>query len=165
MRWALLAALAAMLIGLVLAEVLTSDGSDSGGRAAPQLPSQVLVPPRATIASLKGKPAVIHFWASWCDPCRKEAPDIAKLPRELGSRARLVGVDWNDSLDGARRFLKQHHWRFPDLRDESGAVGDRYRLVGLPTTFILDAQGRIRAALPGPQNERSVERALRKLGS
>jgi cytochrome c biogenesis protein CcmG/thiol:disulfide interchange protein DsbE len=162
-RWALFAGLAALVVGLVLAEALTTGGSDAAGRPAPELPGQVLVPPRATIASLKGKPAVIHFWASWCDPCRKEAPDIARLPKALGQRAQLVGVDWNDSLGGARGFLKQHHWRFPDLRDESGAVGDRYRLVGLPTTFILDAQGRIRAALPGPQNERSVERALGKL--
>jgi cytochrome c biogenesis protein CcmG/thiol:disulfide interchange protein DsbE len=165
MRWALYGVLAALVLGLVLAEALTSGGSDAAGRAAPQLPRQVLIPPRATIGSLKGKLAVIHFWASWCDPCRKEAPDIAKLPEALGSRARLVGVDWNDSLGGARGFLKRHHWRFPDLRDESGAVGDRYRLVGLPTTFILDAQGRIRAALSGPQTARSVKRALGKLRS
>jgi cytochrome c biogenesis protein CcmG/thiol:disulfide interchange protein DsbE len=162
-RWALFGVLGALVAGLVLAEALTSGGSGSSGRLAPELPSQVLVGPRVTIGELKGRPAVIHFWASWCDPCRREAADIAKLPGALGSRARLVGVDWNDSLGGARTFLKQHHWRFPDLRDESGTVGDHYRLAGLPTTFIVDAQGRIRAALPGPQNARSVERALRNL--
>ncbi|MEN3336765.1 MAG: cytochrome c biosis protein CcmG, thiol:disulfide interchange protein DsbE [Acidobacteriota bacterium] len=165
MRPALLATLAALVVALILVEVLTAGGSDAGGRPAPKLPAQVLVPPRATISSLRGRSAVIHFWASWCDPCRKEAADIARLPRALESRARLVGVDWNDGVAGARRFLRQHHWRFPNLRDESGAVGDNYRLVGLPTTFIVDKAGRIRATLPGPQTERSVRRALGKLRS
>jgi cytochrome c biogenesis protein CcmG/thiol:disulfide interchange protein DsbE len=164
-RPALLATVVALVVAVVLVEVLTAGGGDAGGRPAPKLPTQVLVPPRATISALRGRPSVIHFWASWCDPCRKEAADIAKLPRALGSRARLVGVDWNDGLAGARRFLRQHRWRFPNLRDESGAAGDSYRLVGLPTTFIVDETGRIRAALPGPQTERSVERALGRLRS
>jgi cytochrome c biogenesis protein CcmG/thiol:disulfide interchange protein DsbE len=163
-RWLALAAFAGLVGGLIVIEGLTA-GVDqhARGRAAPELPTQVLVPPRATIKSLHGKPAVIHFWASWCDPCRSEAPEVARLSGVLGTRARLVGVDWNDSAGGARSFIQRHRWRFRNLRDASGTTGDRFRLAGLPTTFVLDARGRIRATLHGPQTIASIRHVLRQL--
>jgi cytochrome c biogenesis protein CcmG, thiol:disulfide interchange protein DsbE len=144
---------------LVVAEVVTG-GSDSARRAAPTLPRQVLVPPRATLASLRGRPAVINFWASWCGPCRKEAPELARLQSALGPRARLVGVNWNDGASGARAFIRKYGWRFPNVRDADGLVGNRYGLSGLPTTFVLDSRGRIVTALRGPQTLASFERAV-----
>jgi thiol-disulfide isomerase/thioredoxin len=148
----------------VLAEVLSGgSGGAQASRPAPALPSQVLVAPRATIASLRGKPAVIHFWASWCGPCHREARDMAGLPAALGQRARVVGVDWNDSVGGARTFIRRNAWRFENLRDATGAVGDHFELTGLPTTYVLDARGRIRATLRGPQTAASVRRALADL--
>ena len=154
---------AALVIGALAAvEVATQNGGgDRGARTAPALPSVVLTPPRTTIASLRGRPALINFWASWCGPCDKEAPELARLSHRLRGRATLVGVDWNDALSGARHFISKNHWSFPNLRDGDGTVGNRYGLSGLPNSFVLDPTGRIVRILRGPQTVATFERALR----
>jgi len=74
-------------------------------------------------------------------------------------------VDWSDGLSGARAFIRSHSWTFPNVRDAEGTVGNAYRLTGLPSTFVLDAHGRIRAVLRGPQDEGSLTRALASVKS
>jgi peroxiredoxin len=67
-------------------------------------------------------------------------------------------------LDGARAFIREYGWTFPVLRDPSGVVGDRFRLNGLPTTYILDPQGQITETLIGPQTASGLQQALRSAG-
>jgi cytochrome c biogenesis protein CcmG, thiol:disulfide interchange protein DsbE len=154
---------AALVIGALAAiEVLTSGDADRDRRKAPALPAEVLPPPRATLASLRGKPAVVNFWASWCGPCDKEAPELRRFSRRLHGRGTLVGVDWNDALAGAHKFIGKNGWTFPNLRDGDGVAGNRYGLSGLPNTFVLDADGRIVKVLRGPQTVAGLERALRE---
>lgn len=132
-------------------------------RAAPALPSRVLEPPAKTIAQLRGRPVIVHFWASWCGPCQHEAPELARLARELHGRATLVGVDYTDAAGSARAFIAKHDWRFPILADPNGVTGDAYGLSGLPTTFLLDADGRIVKRLTGPQTAAGLLRAVARL--
>lgn len=157
-----LAILAVVVVALVAAELL-SGGASSGTkrRAAPALPARVLVPPRPTLASLRGKPAIVHFWASWCGPCREEAPELARLTGELHGRARLVGVDYSDSIANARKFVARNRWTFPIVVDQNGDAATKYDLAGLPTTFVLDAQGRIVKRLVGPQSVAGLLAALK----
>jgi thiol-disulfide isomerase/thioredoxin len=146
------------VIGVVL---LSGKSNRFGtGRAAPQLPTRVLVPPKVTLASLRGRPAAINFWASWCSPCHKEAPELEQVARQLGGRARLVGIDWTDGAGAARSYVQQYELTYPNLIDSSGATGSKFGLNGLPTTFILDPQGRITDVLRGPQTADSLLRAL-----
>jgi thiol-disulfide isomerase/thioredoxin len=152
-------ALAAVAVLLVVG--LGSAGSTSR-RQAPALPPQVLNGPKVTLASLRGDKVVLNFWASWCGPCKKEAPELVKLSRELPSGVKLVGVDWNDGASGARGFLARSGWTYPVLRDANGDVGNNYRVHGMPTTFILDAKGRIAEQLTGPQTAAGI---LQKLNS
>ncbi|HKP92069.1 MAG TPA: TlpA disulfide reductase family protein [Thermoleophilaceae bacterium] len=157
---------AALVIGALAAvELATSGGGpDDGRRRAPALPAEVLTPPQTTIASLRGKPAVVNFWASWCGPCDKEAPELRRFSRDVRGRAALVGVDWNDELEGAREFIRKNRWSFPNLRDADGVVGNRWGLSGLPNTFVLDADGRIVKVLRGPQTVAQLEAAVRAAG-
>ena len=130
------------------------------GRKAPELPSQVLVPPKVTLASLRGRPAVINFWASWCSPSHKEAPELEQVARQLRGRAPHVGIDWTDGAGAAGSYVQQYELTYPNLIDADGATGRKFGLNGLPTTFILDPQGRITDVLRGPQTADSLLRVL-----
>jgi cytochrome c biogenesis protein CcmG, thiol:disulfide interchange protein DsbE len=165
-RWRVIGGTLAALLALALLAVfgLASDRSASTGRRAPELPRERLAGPPATLASLLagagGRAAVVVFWASWCVPCVREAPALERFAQSAAGRGRMVGVDWSDELSGARSFIRRYSWTFPNLRDSEGLVGNRYRMTGLPTTFVIDARGRIRALLRGPQTEGSLQTAL-----
>jgi peroxiredoxin len=72
----------------------------------------------------------------------------------------VVAVDWDDAGGPARAFVRKHGWTFPVLADTSGAAGESYGLVGLPTSFVLDPRGRIVATFRGPQSEARLRQAL-----
>jgi cytochrome c biogenesis protein CcmG, thiol:disulfide interchange protein DsbE len=162
MRRAALRALAVVAVvgALILIVVLSGTSGSGTRRAAPQLPSEVLVPPRASLESLRGKPAAVNFWASWCEPCRKETPELERLSRSLHGKAGLIGVDYSDARDSAEAFIREFDVTYPVLRDPDGAVGDRYGVTGLPMTAILDPRGRIVQLVRGPQTQDSVREAL-----
>jgi thiol-disulfide isomerase/thioredoxin len=153
---ALILALAAAVIVLALA----LPGAKSTGRQAPQLPRHALRGPAVTLASLKGKPALVNFFASWCAPCIREAHEVQRAYARLAGRANLVAVDWNDGRSSGLAFLKRFGWTMPVLEDSSGLVGDSYGLAGLPTTFVLDSRGRILRRLTGPQSAARLLAAL-----
>ena len=157
-RWVALAGL--VVVALVIAELASGSGSEQTGRAAPPLPTKALRPPAVDLAALRGKPALIDFFASWCEPCEEEAPALRKLAATLGDRATVVAVDWDDAGGPARAFVRKHGWDFPVLADTSGTTGESYGLVGLPTSFVLDPEGRIVATFRGPQSEAKLRQAL-----
>jgi thiol-disulfide isomerase/thioredoxin len=163
-RKLLLSALAAGAVAAVVVLGLASEGSTRLGRPAPELPRERLAGAPVTLADLAaggaGRPALVVFWASWCQPCAREAPALERLSRSARTRGRVVGIDWSDSLPRARAFIHRYGWTFSNLRDGDGSVGNAYRLPGLPTSFVLDARGRIRAVLRGQQDEASFARAL-----
>ena len=149
----------ALVAGLIAFEVGFA-GSGGAPKPAPPLPSAVLQPPKTTLAGLRGKPALVNFWASWCEPCRKEAPELERFDRSLHGAANLVGVDYTDEAGSARDFIDRYGWTFPVLSDPDGTYGARYRFSGLPTTVVLDSQGRIVETLRGPQTVADLRRAL-----
>jgi cytochrome c biogenesis protein CcmG/thiol:disulfide interchange protein DsbE len=153
-------AVVAAIGGDALALFGRDDGSGSVGRPAPTLSAEVLVPPKVTIGSLRGRPAAISFWASWCEPCRQEAPAFARLSRRLKGQASLVGLDWEDDRDAALAFIGEYGWDFPILRAAGGGLASRFGVIGVPATVILDRMGRISEVLQGPQTAGEVERAL-----
>lgn len=151
----------AVIAGVIVLVLLSGTSNRlEAGRPAPPLPSGVLVGPKVTLASLRGKPAAINFWASWCSPCHKEAPELEQAARQLSGRARLVGIDWTDGAGAARSYVRQYELTYPNLIDADGATASKFGLNGLPTTFILDPQGRITDVLRGPQTADSLLRAL-----
>ena len=150
---------AALVIGLVVLEVVTS--GDHEEDEAPPLPAAVLVPPKVTVDSLHGKPAVINFWASWCEPCKEEAPHLQRYHERNRDRVAVVGVSYTDQLPGAKKFIARYGWTFPNLSDPEGLAGAEYDLVGLPVTVVLDSEGRVARRLSGPQTEAKLGAAVR----
>lgn len=157
-RWIAVAGLVVAV--LVVAELASGGGSEGTGRAAPPLPTKALRPPAVDLAALRGKPALVDFFASWCDPCAEEAPTLRRLSAALGDRATVVAVDWDDAGGPARAFVRRNGWDFPVLADTSGTAGESYGLVGLPTSFVLDPGGHIVATFRGPQSEATLRQAL-----
>jgi cytochrome c biogenesis protein CcmG, thiol:disulfide interchange protein DsbE len=154
---AAVAVLALVLFGL-------RGGGARNGRAAPRLPSERLSGAAVSLAALRGHPVLVTFWASWCEPCEHEAAALERFSRGLGTRATLIGVDWSDpSLSAARAFVRRYGWSFPNLRDSRGSTGLAYGVTGLPTTFVLDSAGRVRATLRGPQTQQTLAGALARV--
>lgn len=153
----------ALVIVLVVVGLASSGGRN--GRLAPALPSERLSGSKVTLAALRGHPAIVSFWASWCGPCEQEAPALERFSRSLDGRAALVGVNWEDlSVGNARSFIRRHGWTFPNLRDPDGTVGREYGITTfLPTTFVLDSAGRLQLTLHGPQTEQTLSKALARV--
>ncbi len=160
---AMTTAIAVALVALIVFGLASSKQANAG-RRAPALPSEHLVGPPTTLARLlataHGRASLVTFWASWCEPCRREAGALERFAGSSSGRGRLVAVDWSDALSGARSFLARYRWTFPVLRDADGTVGNDYRLTGLPTTFVLDASGRIGSVLRGPQTTATLAQAM-----
>jgi cytochrome c biogenesis protein CcmG, thiol:disulfide interchange protein DsbE len=159
-RWAAVAAL--VVAAFAAAELASGSGSDNTvGRAAPPLPTKALRPPGVNLAGLRGKPALVDFFASWCGPCAEEAPTLRKLSASLHGKATVVAVDWDDEDSAARAFVRRQGWTFPVLADTTGSVGESYGVnVGLPTSFVLDSEGRIVETFRGPQSVSTLRQAL-----
>lgn len=163
-RFALPAIAVALVACLIAYEALSAGGSGGRGKPSPPLPPTVLQPPKETLASLRGAPALVNFWASWCEECREEAPELRKLQRSLKGEGKLVAVDYTDTESRARAFLRRYGLTLPVLDDPEGIYGARFNLNGLPTTVVLDSQGRIVETLRGPQTVADLRKALREAG-
>lgn len=99
---------------------------------------------RLSLSALAGKPVIINFFASWCDPCQRETPMIARFYRGTMGRPAIVGIDVNDSARAAEAFVRKSGVAYPVAVDPppmKTAIG--YRLPGLPATFFLDSRHRI----------------------
>ncbi len=105
---------------------------------------------RVALGELRGTPVVVNFWASWCDPCRREAPLLERTWRQAHDRGVLfVGLNQQDVLADARRFLRDFGTSYPNVRDPGNEVARRWGIVGLPQTFFIDSDGRVVAHVLG----------------
>jgi cytochrome c biogenesis protein CcmG, thiol:disulfide interchange protein DsbE len=118
------------------------------------------------LASLRNKVVLINFWATWCDPCKRELPRLQRAwQRYRGRDVVFVGVDAQDFDDGARRAIRKYGMTYPVVYDGSGKVLSRYGGLPLPKTFVVDRRGRIVSfhlgELDDPDIRRLVDGALK----
>jgi len=99
---------------------------------------------RVSLAELRGVPVVLNFWASWCPPCRTEAPVLERSWRRMRDQGvLLVGLDMQDLTSDARAFIREVGSTYPNVRDRSDAVARDWGVSGLPETFFLSADGKV----------------------
>jgi cytochrome c biogenesis protein CcmG, thiol:disulfide interchange protein DsbE len=97
-----------------------------------------------SLESLRGQAAVINFWASWCDPCAREADALDAAWREYRSRGLVVvGIDTRDFADDARRFARKYGMTYPLVRDVPAKIWTKYEGTGFPETLVVDREGRL----------------------
>jgi cytochrome c biogenesis protein CcmG/thiol:disulfide interchange protein DsbE len=108
--------------------------------------------PAVTRADLRGKVALINFWASWCKPCEQEAAALegAWTTYEPGGKVVFVGVDYVDTEPAARKFMKKFGNTYPNGADVGTRISQMFRIKGVPETYILDTQGVLRYVKIGP---------------
>jgi cytochrome c biogenesis protein CcmG/thiol:disulfide interchange protein DsbE len=113
------------------------------------------------LSSFRGQVVVLNFWATWCAPCRLEAPGLRRVSERYRDRGvRFLGVDYRDDDAAGRAFVDEFHLPYPSVTDPSGSLAYDYELIGFPTTFIIDPVGTIRYRFVGYLDENVLEKAL-----
>ena len=115
------------------------------------------------LADYEGKRVVINVWASWCAPCRDEAPALAAFA-ESHPDAVLLGVNMQDTARAARAFYRRYGWTHPSIADPDGAIAARLGLLGLPTTIFLTKGHRESSRIVGPVTTESLEAGFAAAG-
>jgi cytochrome c biogenesis protein CcmG/thiol:disulfide interchange protein DsbE len=164
---ALAVALVAGLLALLIWKVAQGSQNEAKiGKSAPDFTLGRL--DRAgslQLSSLRGKVVVLNFWASWCQPCKLEAPDLAASAKKWSGRVVVLGVDVNDPSGDARGFMRKYGITYPIVHDNKNVTSPKYGLTGLPETFFLDRRGRIVShvisGIKAADLQRGVEEALR----
>ena len=115
---------------------------------------------RVALSELRGYAVVLNFWASWCRPCRAEAPILAAAAQAERGRVVFLGVDVKDFTTDARRFAKDNGFNYVSVRDTDN-VYDDYGLTGLPETFFVDARGRVTSHVIGETDKEQLAEGIR----
>jgi cytochrome c biogenesis protein CcmG/thiol:disulfide interchange protein DsbE len=134
------------------------------GHLAPDFTLPMLGTPSSSslhLARLKGKPLLLNFWASWCDPCKQEAPLLQTTWQHVQSQGVVfVGIDFGDTQSGALNFLHHYGITYSNVADTNGNVAISYGMRGVPETFFVDRRGVIVQKIMGTLNEQSLQQGL-----
>ena len=115
---------------------------------------------RLDLRELRGRPVVVNFWASWCIPCRDEAPILNASARAHAAKVVFLGVNVQDLSSDALAFSREFDTPYASVRDRGNGTYEDYGLTGVPETYYLDSGGRIVAHAPGAISRTSLEQGI-----
>jgi len=139
-----------------------SSPADSALKLAPQVQLHDPDGKPFNLGDLHGRVVLLNFWATWCIPCRAETPELTALQHDFEpSGLSVVGISWDDSAAGVRRFQRDIPQDYTVLLGGEGVQAEFGGIRSLPTSYIIDRQGRIRQTIVGARDRAVFEAALR----
>ncbi len=130
-------------------------------RPAPDFSFETFDGRSLSLSDLRDKVVMIDFWASWCPPCRREAPELEAVYKEYSSKGvEFVGIDiWDDETD-ARAFLKRYGVTYPNGLDVGGVITIDYGVTGIPEKYFIDQSGQLLRKFVGPVDAHALRSLL-----
>lgn len=125
----------------------SSGKSAASPQQAPDFTLKTLSGKTLSLKDFRGRYVLVNLWASWCGPCQKEAPQLNKIDKAFSDkRLMILGVNMTSqegSIKNVKHFVKKEGISFPILLDRSGEVMNRYHVIGIPTSYLIDPKGKV----------------------
>jgi len=135
-------------------EAKISVGEPVPDRALPVLGG----PGEGSIADYRGRWVLVNLWASWCVPCRQEAPELDRFARQYkGRNVRVLGINVQDNSDDALAFLRDYEVGYPELRSVGDERSEAFGSTGVPENFLVDPRGRLALIWRGPVDQEFLD--------
>lgn len=134
------------------------------GQKFPEFTLEGLDGNKYSMSDFAGKPVIVNFWATWCDPCKAEMPLFESIYRQQ-SNVVVLGVNYNEPVNVIRRFIEERGLTFPILLDEEGKIAEKFQVFGFPTTYFIDRDGILRETYVGQLDEVMLSTYLEKIGA
>ncbi|HVE75207.1 MAG TPA: redoxin domain-containing protein [Actinomycetota bacterium] len=153
-----------LLMGLLAWAVFKDANSVEPGKAAPPFSLTSFTGERVTLESHTGKIVLLNFWASWCLPCRDEAPHLEKIWKEYAGRGVVViGINADDLEKDARKYVSEFQITFPNVRDNAGKTKSSYAVTAFPESFFISRDGTLIFIERGPMSEEVIRERLDRM--
>lgn len=146
-------------------EFLATDEGLAKGEVPPDFELTTLDGDTVKLSDYRGKKVILNFWATWCPPCRAEMPHIQSYFEEQAAEENVeilaVNLTTEDrGLDKIRNFVKEYELTFPIPMDKEGNIGVLYQAVTIPTSYMIDTEGKVQNKIVGPMDETMIEEMI-----
>jgi cytochrome c biogenesis protein CcmG/thiol:disulfide interchange protein DsbE len=154
------------IVGLLGFGLVSKGGAEiTEGDPAPEFtPPKLEGGGSESLEDYRGKWVLVNFWASWCNPCRTESPDLQAYQDEFGGeRFTVLGINQEDLTDDALEFVEEFDLTYPQLRDASGDQADPFGMSGLPESFLIDPNGNVAVIRRGALDQAYLDEVVTPL--
>ncbi|GKW45125.1 peroxiredoxin [Planococcus sp. NCCP-2050] len=146
-------------------DFLPTDEGLAKGELSPDFELTTLEGEKVKLSDYQGKKVILNFWATWCPPCRAEMPHMQNYFEEhaAGNNVEILAVNLTTEdrgIDKVQNFVKEYELTFPIPMDKKGDIGTLYQAVTIPTSYMIDTEGRVQNKIVGPMNETMMKEMI-----